>query len=399
MNKRILSVLFSALIACGLLVSCGETREEPQAVADTTEVVEHSAFVLADSACESISSCSYSFRVYGTGLYSDMPHLTGKLTGRLSGEMEAPLLRVEMGQDSTPYDSIGAELTMIRITGIDSAYAYNPSDSYLEKGSLEEGAANLMGPAAYALLNEYFLDNPFSDEIASQSVPEEGVDTVGSVACQTYMITYPGGQKARWSFGIDDHIPRRVERMMTDSEGNESSRVLEVYDLDVTPEISDTVFTITPHEGTKVELYSAFLTVGTIAPLWTLTDRYGNTISLEDMKGSIVLLDFWATWCAPCIVVMPEIQAIYEKYPEEQVHVFGVNIWERADPGTFMDENDFSYGLLLEGDDVAADYKVSGIPTLYVIDKEGNIAFVEVGANPEIGEMLSSTVARLLEAE
>lgn len=64
-----------------------------------------------------------------------------------------------------------------------------------------------------------------------------------------------------------------------------------------------------------------------------------------------------------------------------------------------MDENNFTYGLLLEGDDVADNYKVTGIPTLYVIDQEGRIAFVEVGANPVIEEILFTTVDSLLEAE
>lgn len=59
----------------------------------------------------------------------------------------------------------------------------------------------------------------------------------------------------------------------------------------------------------------------------------------------------------------------------------------------------FTYGLLLEGDDVAEDYDVAGIPTMYIIDQEGRIAFIEVGANPEIGDMLFSAVDSLLATE
>jgi len=117
------------------------------------------------------------------------------------------------------------------------------------------------------------------------------------------------------------------------------------------------------------------------------------------MRGSIVVLDFWATWCGPCVTVMPEIQSLFESYPHDQVHVYGVNIWESGDPASFMDESGFTYGLLLEGDEVADEYKVTGIPTMYIIDQEGRIAFVEVGANPEIGEMLTAAVDNLLEAE
>lgn len=398
MKIRIVITLTLALTAAGMTGACGGAAEEPQAAQDTTDTVENSAFILADSASESFSSCSYRFRIYMSPS-SDMPELTGNLTGSISTEFETPLLRIEMGQDSTPLDGIAAEPTLFLVSGPDSVYAYNPDENTLDKGAGEDGGSNLLGPGVYAVMNEFFMDDPFADEIASQSVVYEGIDTVGTVECETYLVTYSRGQKARWSFGIEDNIPRRVERMMTDRDGNEISRILEIYDLDTSPEISEATFAIEPAEGTIVELYSAFLTIGTDAPLWTLTDRDGNEVSLEGMRGSIVVLDFWATWCGPCVTVMPKIQSLFESYPHDQVHVYGVNVWESGDPASFMDENGFKYGLLLEGDEVAAEYKVTGIPTMYIIDQEGRIAFVEVGANPEIGEMLTSAVDNLLGTE
>ncbi len=400
MKKGMISMLLLSLITVVLLISCGgTTAEEPHSAVDTAEVTENSAFVLADSASESFNSFSYNFRVYMTGSYSDTPELKGNLTGTISDEMQTPLLRIEMGQDSTPDDGIDPELTLILVSTADSVLAYASSENTLEKGSYEEGADDLLRPAGYAIMNEYFLDNPFADEIASQNVTAEGLDTVGTVPCENFMVTYSEGQKALWSIGTEDNIPRRVERLMTDREGNELSVVTEISDLDIAPEIAGTLFTIAVPEDATVENYSAFLTVGSQAPLWTLLDRDGNSVSLEDLRGSIVILDFWATWCSPCIAVMPQIQSLYEKYPDDQVHVFGVNVWENADPGAFMDENGFTYRILLDGDDAATDYKVSGIPTLYVIDREGKIAFSEVGANPEIGDLLSSTVDSLLAGE
>jgi len=306
---------------------------------------------------------------------------------------------IEMGQDSTPGDGIDPANVLTLVSAIDSVFAYSLEEQILEKASHEEGGADLIRPAAYCIMNEYFVPHPFADEIASPSIVSEGSSTVGDIECSTYLVTYPSGQQARWSFGTQDNLPRRVERMMTDREGNELSIVLEVFDLDVSPDISETTFTFNPPDGTTIENYCAFLKVGSIAPLWTLTDRVGNTVSLEELRGSVVVLDFWATWCGPCVTVMPEIQSLFDSYSDEQVYFYGVNIWETADPAAFMDENSFTYGLLLEGDDVAVDYLVSGIPTLYIIDQNGMIAFVEVGANPEIGEMLTSSINRLLETD
>ncbi len=398
MNRRIIITLILALTAVVWVGSCSTTSEETNVSQDTTEVAENAAFILADSASEYFSSCSYRFRIYMSPS-SNSPELTGNLIGRTSPELETPLLRIEIARDSTPQDGIAAEPSLFLVSGTDSVYAYNPDENTLDKGAQEDGGSNLLGSGIYAVMNEFFMDDPFADEIASQSVVYEGIDTVGTVECEAYMVTYSGGQKAIWSLGLEDNIPRRVERMMTDRDGNEISRILEIYDLDISPEITEATFTIQPPEGTTVDIYYAFLTIGTIAPPWTLTDREGNTVSLEDMRGSIVVLDFWATWCGPCIVVMPEVQSVFESYPHDQVHVYGVNLWESGDPAAFMDENGFNYGLLLEGDDIAGDYKVTGIPTMYVIDQEGRIAFVEVGANPEIGEMLTSALDDLLAAE
>jgi thiol-disulfide isomerase/thioredoxin len=385
------------LMLVGLAASCGEeSAEETPIVPVTTDVPVTSVFMQADSASEAFSTCSYSFRVYMTGSYSDSPELTGHLTGKVSDGMAPPLLWIEMGQDSMPEDGIPAEMTLILVSGSDTTWSYNITDNLVEKGSLEEGGADLLRPAAYAVMNEYFLSDPFADEIASQSEISEGYDTVGTVPCETWLITYPGGQRAKWSLGLEDNIPRRVERMMTDREGNDMSIVLEVYDLDISNTVEDELFTFVPPEGIQLETYSAFLTVGTPAPLWTLTDRNGNPVSLEEMKGSVVLIDFWATWCGPCVTVMPVVQSLYESYPEDQVHFFGVNVWETGDPSAFMDENGYTYGLLLAGDAVAEEYKVSGIPTLYVIDQAGNIAFVEVGANPDIEDMLTQALDSLL---
>jgi len=243
MNIRIVIALTLALAAAGLTGACGGTAEEPQAVQDTTDTVENIAFILADSASESFSSCSYRFRIYMSPS-SDMPELTGNLTGSMSAELETPLLRIEMGQDSTPLDGIAAEPTLFLVSGADSVYAYNPDENTLDKGAVEDGGSNLLGPGVYAVMNEFFMDDPFADEIASESVVYEGMDTVGTVECETYLVTYSRGQEARWSFGMDDNIPRRVERMMTDRDGNEISRILDVYDLGISPEMAEATFAI-----------------------------------------------------------------------------------------------------------------------------------------------------------
>jgi thiol-disulfide isomerase/thioredoxin/outer membrane lipoprotein-sorting protein len=135
---------------------------------------------------------------------------------------------------------------------------------------------------------------------------------------------------------------------------------------------------------------------GAIAPDWTLLDAKGNKVTLSKLKGKVVVLDFWATWCNPCKKVMPTIQKMNDRYKAKGVVVYGINTWERADAVQFMKDNKYTYGLLLKGDDVAKKYNVEGIPTMYVINKAGKIIFTEVGATAETEGKLDAAIKSAL---
>lgn len=115
-----------------------------------------------------------------------------------------------------------------------------------------------------------------------------------------------------------------------------------------------------------------------------LTDQFGNTHRLEDYKGKVIFLNFWATWCGPCRNEMPEIQKLYEEYAAQgenaEVAVIGV-----AGPGiggegskeeitAFMEENGYTYPVLMdETGEMFNYYGISAFPTTFMIDREGNV--------------------------
>jgi len=140
------------------------------------------------------------------------------------------------------------------------------------------------------------------------------------------------------------------------------------------------------------------LKTGTMAPDWTLKDAEGESHSLSDYEGKIVVLDFWATWCGPCVKAMPGLQKLHEKYADKGVAVIGMNTSESGDPVAFMKKKNFTYQLLLNADPVSNAYRVRGIPAFYVLDGEGTIVFSAVGFSPghekEIEKVINEELAK-----
>ena len=130
------------------------------------------------------------------------------------------------------------------------------------------------------------------------------------------------------------------------------------------------------------------------APDFTLTDQYGESHTLSDYQGQTVFLNFWATWCGPCKMEMPDIQALYEAWDENAgdlvvLGVAGPNIGREGsaeDIAAFLEENDYTYPVVM--DDTGAlfyQYGISAYPTTFMIDTEGNVfGYVQGAVSREI---------------
>ena len=117
-------------------------------------------------------------------------------------------------------------------------------------------------------------------------------------------------------------------------------------------------------------------TGGAMAADFTLQDLSGKDVKLSDMKGKVVVLEFWATWCPPCRASIPGIEKIYESYKDKGVVVLAVSMddggWDAVQ--SFVKEYGIKYTVLKGSDDVAQKYQVRSIPMLLVLDKEGKIS-------------------------
>lgn len=123
------------------------------------------------------------------------------------------------------------------------------------------------------------------------------------------------------------------------------------------------------------------LAVGAQAPDFQMTTIYGETMRLSDLRTQAVMLNFWATWCGPCVEEMPTLQLISEKYEQELI-ILGVNADEpRSDVVDFTEENSLTFPILLDSDSRIQDiYHIRAFPTSYFIDAEGVIRAVHIGS-------------------
>lgn len=136
-----------------------------------------------------------------------------------------------------------------------------------------------------------------------------------------------------------------------------------------------------------------------IAPDFSWKDANGKVVKLSDLKGKVVLIDFWATWCGPCRMTIPHVEAIYEKYKGKGVEVLGVNL----DQGNIEKVQQFikDYGMkyLIIADPnskVGSLYGVNSIPRFFIVDKNGRIAKVIVGYQDNLGDVISKEIDALL---
>jgi thiol-disulfide isomerase/thioredoxin/outer membrane lipoprotein-sorting protein len=119
---------------------------------------------------------------------------------------------------------------------------------------------------------------------------------------------------------------------------------------------------------------------------FTLKDLNGRAHSLKSLRGKVVLLDFWATWCGPCRVTMPQVAKIHAEYKNRGVEVMSINVGESATKaGAYVKKNGYLFTTLLDQDHrVSSQYRVNGIPTLVVIDRAGTVSDYLVGVRDDV---------------
>jgi thiol-disulfide isomerase/thioredoxin len=136
-------------------------------------------------------------------------------------------------------------------------------------------------------------------------------------------------------------------------------------------------------------------------PKVNLADFDGKAVASDSFKGSIVVVDFWATWCGPCIVEIPEYNRLQAKYADKGVKFLGVTMASGAakEVKPFIEKFQMKYTVLMGNDDQGYEFNIIGFPTTYLVTRDWKILRKYVGAGPRKIEQLEADIQKLLDRE
>ncbi|MEM1330501.1 MAG: TlpA disulfide reductase family protein [Planctomycetota bacterium] len=260
---------------------------------------------------------------------------------------------------------------------------------------------------------------------SAQSITLRDAANINGVEVDVVLLDF-GTAKERWSIGREDRMPRRIEQITP-----LGPKVLDLNNLRLLDSIDDSVIEFAApagyavNEGASSNRRDQLLRPTEVqvtdpkawkapdptpkdpAPAFEFETADGGSLSSEDLKGKVVLLDFWGTWCIPCRKSSPVIQGMYGQYEDNDDVVFiapAVREANRETPIEYWQEKGFSYTLALKGDQAAKDFEVEGYPTFIVINHRGEIEEKVRGFRPEITQeilekALNRSIRMMEEAE
>lgn len=195
------------------------------------------------------------------------------------------------------------------------------------------------------------------------------------------------GENGQFKFFIDrkSHLLRRIE--LSYLRGGETIKGVESYaSVRINPDLPSSIFQFIARKGDKVYnmsapvFYDARLKTGTLPLAFEAKDTQGNAQNLAKYRGKVLLLDFWATWCPPCVAEMPNLQAAYNKYRAQGFEIVGVSLdRDRAALQSFVESRKIAWPQIFDDKGaISKTYGVQAIPFALLIGRDGKIAAVNL---------------------
>ena len=204
-----------------------------------------------------------------------------------------------------------------------------------------------------------------------------------------------------------DYLPIQYTVFFVNEENRDTMTQFEEYRLlEFSPKVDKRKLTMkSVPASVKLKDYEPYkapepLVEGTPAPDWALPTLAGDTVRLADLRGKVVLLDFFYMHCAPCCAALPFLQSLHEKYKDQGVVLLGVDPIDdpaKDEMADFLAKRGITYTVLFSERQLSQTYHIAAYPTLFFIDHDGKIAKVQSGYHPTLEATIEEQLQKLLE--
>ncbi|CAM2064696.1 TlpA family protein disulfide reductase [Sulfidibacter corallicola] len=327
-----------------------------------------------------VSTLTYDYRYYGTGVMAQqVPPQEGVVLIR-------PTKKGQPGQYTTAWLKSGDRELMVkdqRVFRYDHAAKVVFHNPLHRVGMPNDDRRKFLAYEGLAYL---------------ASSPSPRIVTADNPGDTTIEIELANGALARATVN-DRGFLRKLAMTFPDWGGwSKASMVLEINNIRIDEHCAregrpfPVDFEVKPYSGN-------FPQVGKPAPTWDLAAPNGDRVSLEDLRGHWVVMDFWAEWCPPCLKGIPAIEKLHQRYRKKGVKFFGVTWKEQGNAAAILRKRGGTYPILV-GDPIAEAYRLeeSGLPVIYLISPEGQL--VDFIRDPRGAEdILPDLLSELLEKD
>jgi peroxiredoxin len=404
------------LVSVLLMAGLAHGQPEPEAKAKLDKMAE---------AVRAAKSISFKVEFHGQGGFMAMLPST-ELTVLLAHELDEPAKWSTryMGRRAEVAGAGGVPAVNIRMVsdGTKTTWVDDGDKKVFERFS-GSATGDTVTTVALAGLREITDADPFGKDRSAPIIKAEGTATADGVACEVVFADQGAGQaQSRWTIG-PDNLPRKLERILA----GVGTQIWTVTEMKVNPVVPEGSFAISTPDGYSLSPAVAYQSppiatptttigsdgttttpaapaaprqraigsnTGDLAPDFELSTPAGEKVRLSALKGTVVVLDFWGTWCLPCKKASPELQKLTDAYKEKGVKVFGLAVRETNNekPIAYMKDNSYTYGLLLKADEVAKLFRVKVYPSYFVIAKDGEIALMTGGYDDQTFTKITQAV-------
>lgn len=142
----------------------------------------------------------------------------------------------------------------------------------------------------------------------------------------------------------------------------------------------------------------AALRAGQPAPNFKVITTSGQPVSMDNYRGYVLVIDFFATWCPPCNESIPHLVDINRKFGKQGLQILGLSMDEDGEQivKSFIDERRINYPVALASEQVQIDYGIVSVPVMFVIDKKGKVSEIYRGYSDETGRSMEALIKKLL---